>query len=153
VTPIPITAFDLAQRYIGIRELAGKEDHPLILWWLSLCNLPPHQHDETPWCSAFLNGIAWELRLPRSKSAAARSWLMVGLPIPLEQFTPGFDVAILARGEDPQPDATVLDAPGHVGLLASRDSATITLLAGNQGNAVSLTRVPLSRVLGIRRLA
>jgi len=32
-----ITALDLAQRFIGIREIAGGKNHPLVSWWLSLC--------------------------------------------------------------------------------------------------------------------
>ena len=69
---IETTAFDQAQRYIGVREIAGEKDHPLIRWWLSLCSIQ-EAHDEIPWCSAFVNGIAWELRLPRSRRLWARS--------------------------------------------------------------------------------
>jgi hypothetical protein len=36
-TLMTITALDLAQRYIGIREIAGQKNHPLVSWWLSLC--------------------------------------------------------------------------------------------------------------------
>ena len=73
-----MTAFDIAQRYVGIQELPGGKNHPLISWWLSLCGFELDSPDEIAWCSAFVNGIAWDLRLPRSKSAAARSWLTVG---------------------------------------------------------------------------
>ena len=74
-----ITPFQLAQRHVGhVFERAGDLDHPLIQWWLSLCGYDLGVHDEVPWCSAFVNGIAWELRMTRSKSAAARSWLTVG---------------------------------------------------------------------------
>jgi uncharacterized protein (TIGR02594 family) len=140
------TLYDLATRYVGIRELAGQEDHPLILWWLSLCfdgNLK--LHDEVPWCSAFMNGMAWGLRLPRSKSAMARSWLNVGRAIPLVQARPGYDVAVLWRESRTSPF-------GHVGLVAGIEDRTIQLLAGNQGNAVSVAPFPIDRVIGVRRL-
>jgi uncharacterized protein (TIGR02594 family) len=154
--PLKITAFDLAQRYVGIKEIAGGMNHPLIQWWLSLCGFSLETPDETPWCSAFVNGIAWELRLPRSKSAAARSWLTVGRPIDLLSAQPGFDVAIIKRGEA-QPGAAILNAPGHVGFYAGRDpsgtlGANIHLLAGNQGNMVSIAGFPQDKILGIRRL-
>jgi len=153
-----ITPFVLASRYVGIAELSGGRDHPLVQWWLSLCSgFSIESPDETPWCSAFMNGIAWELRLPRSKSAAARSWLLVGLPIAIEHAEPGFDVVILRRGSGAGaagPD--VLQAPGHVGLFAGLEDVDgrefVLVLAGNQGNAVSIARFPVDLVLGVRRL-
>ena len=147
-----MTLFDLAQRYIGIAEMAGDKDHPLIQWWLSLCGFPTTTHDEVAWCSAFVNGMAWELRLPRSKSAAARSWLEVGLPLPLSQARVGFDVVILTRGSDPQPDASVIHAPGHVGVFAGLLGDRVQVLGGNQHNSVSLASFNDSAVLGVRRL-
>jgi len=151
-----MTAFDLAQRYIGIHELAGAgRDHPLIQWWLSLCSLPMDSPDETPWCSAFVNGIAWELRLPRSKSAAARSWLAVGVPIPIGEARPGFDVVIFKRGDGPQPGPDVLQAPGHVAWFAGVDPQTdgVLALGGNQSDGVSVARFSSWSVLGFRRVA
>jgi len=100
---VNITAFSLAQRYIGIKELTGTATHPLIGWWHSLCNDRYDTPDEVPWCSAFANGIAWELRLPRSKSAAARSWLTVGQGVQLKDATADFCTVILSRGDGTQP--------------------------------------------------
>lgn len=150
MTPIQITAFELGQRYVGIAELGAREDHPLIQWWLSLCALGLNAPDETPWCSAYVNGIAWELRLPRSKSARARSWLLVGEPIALEAARPGFDVVVFNRGGDPSPE--VIQSPGHVGFFAALEGDQVLVLGGNQGNAVSLARFPRAQVLGVRRL-
>lgn len=159
-----MTLYTLAQRYIGIREIAGVASHPLIVWWLSLCSLKDSA-DSVPWCSAFLNGMAWELRLPRSKSAAARSWLEVGTPIDIFAAEVGFDVVVLKRGPEPQPGPEVTrGAPGHVGLFAGlqmpagnnlNDAAVprVLLLAGNQGDEVSISSFPLSAVLGVRRLS
>ena len=149
-----MTAFELAQRYVGIAELSAKgKDHPLVQWWLSLCGFGLESSDEIPWCSAFMNGIAWELRLPRSKSAAARSWLAVGLPIPLIDAKAGSDVVILQRGEGQQPGPEVIAAPGHVGLFAGLQGDHVLVLAGNQGNAVSIAPFSVTRVLGVRRLS
>ncbi len=147
-----MTAYDLAQRYVGIREIAGNKDHPLVQWWLSLCGLPD-SHDEVPWCSAFANGMAWELRLPRSKSAMARSWLQVGVPITPHLAAAENDVVILKRGEEPQPGPEVINAPGHVGFFAGLEGGEVLVLGGNQGDAVSIARFNVNKVLGIRRLA
>ena len=152
------TPFKLAERFIGEREikLRGK-DHPLIQWALSLCGFPTDAPDETPWCSAFVNMVAWCLRLPRSNSAAARSWLGVGVAIELRDAVVGHDVVILKRGKDPQPGPEVTDAPGHVGFYAGRgpstgDAPTVQVLGGNQGDQVSVRAFPAAQVLGVRRL-
>ena len=141
-----MTAFDLAQRFVGeVKELPGGQQHPFIQWCHMLCGLGPDQPDETPWCSSFANAIAWMLRLPRSKSAAARSWLDVGEVVAGINFASvGNDVVILKRGTS--------TTQGHVGFYAGSDGATVSVLGGNQGDAVSIARFPLADVLGIRRL-
>lgn len=153
MTPLLITPFALGQRFIGTTEIAGSAaNNPLIQWWISLCGAAPTTPDETAWCSAFTNGICWALRLPRSKSLAARSWLTVGQAIALDQAEVGFDVVVLKRGEGNQPTAEVLDAPGHVGFYAGREGASVLILGGNQNNSVSVMKFPATRILGIRRL-
>jgi len=147
-----LTAFDLAQRYTGIQELPGGKNHPLIQWWLSLCGFALDSPDEIPWCSAFVNGMAWQLSLPRTKSAVARSWLGKGVPVPLDQAQVGFDVVIIQRGTAPQPGPEVLNASGHVGFFAGWEGDFISILGGNQGNAVTVDRFNRARLLGVRRL-
>ena len=157
-----ITAFDVAHRFIDIREIPGEKDHPLIQWGFMLCGWGVETADEVPWCSAFAQIPAYILRLPRSKSARARSWLEVGHAVGLGDAKPGFDVAILKRGDGDQPGPDNITAPGHVGFFAGWDreefpsGAFITqvlVLGGNQGNRVSIVRYPQDRLLGIRRLA
>ena len=143
-------AFDLAQRYAGIKEVGGSMDNPMILAMLRLDNEWP-QNDEVPWCSALMNYICWLARLPRSKSLMARSWLTVGKGITLEQAEPG-DVIILKRGTGEQPGPEVLKAPGHVGFYAGRFGEFIEVLGGNQSDTVKISRYPVKRLLGVRRL-
>lgn len=138
--------FDLAQRFVGIAERPGTMDHPFIVWCLELDHEGVEVHDEIAWCSAALNRLAWLLRLPRSKSWRARSWLDVGLPIALAEARPVADVVILS-------DAARGPQAGHVGLFASRTKQAVSLLAGNQRNTFSLQPYPRSRVIGVRRLA
>lgn len=142
---ISVSAFDIAQRFVGLKETAGVASNPIVLGMLHLDQSWP-AGDEVPWCSAFVNYVAWLLRLPRSKSLAARSWLGVGKPILLTEARPGFDVVILSRGDNP--------TSGHVGFFAAFDSQrrTVTLLGGNQGDQVCLADFDPSRVLGVRRL-
>ncbi len=149
---IKITPFGLAQRFVGIEEIAGAASNDHILAMLRLDQKWP-DGDEVPWCSAFVNYVAWLLRLPRSKSLRARSWLAVGLPVTLDDSEPGFDVVVLKRGSGNQPGPDIIAAPGHVGFLAGMEDSKILVLGGNQSDSVNVSRYPKSRLLGIRRLS
>jgi len=152
-----VTAYSLASRFLkaGIAEMEGSLDHPLILWWLMLTGYGPILHDEVPWCAAFVNGVAWELDLPRPRvgAAAARAWLPIGLEVTLDQAQTAFDVVIIKRGPGNQPGVEVIDAPAHIGFFAGlRDGGRVALLGGNQMDCVSIEDFSVSRVLSVRRL-
>lgn len=148
---IELTAFELAQRFVGMQEVKGPTANPQVLAMLRLDQDWPGD-DEVPWCSAFMNYITWLVRLPRSKDLLARSWLKLGRSISLEEAQVGFDVVILKRGTKNQPGPDVLNAPGHVGFFAGLEGTFVQVLGGNQDDTVSISRYPTSRVLGVRRL-
>ncbi|MFO0699089.1 MAG: TIGR02594 family protein [Nitrospira sp.] len=148
---IELTAFDLAQRFVGIAEVPHQSSNPHILAMLQLDEKWP-EGDHVPWCSAFLNYVAWLLRLPRSKDLRARSWLQIGQSMSIEEASVGFDVVILKRGATNQPGPDVIDAPGHAGFYAGIDGDSVLVLGGNQGDSVNVARFPMKRLLGIRRL-
>lgn len=152
MTPAILSPYYVALRFIGLAEAAGGQHNAAIVAMLQSVDRSV-MTDETAWCSAFVNYIAWLFGLQRSKSLAARSWLHVGAPIELDEARAGCDVVILSRGLN-SPPATVIAAPGHVGFYSSHDRAkgTVRLLGGNQGNRVSLEDFPIARVLGVRRL-
>jgi uncharacterized protein (TIGR02594 family) len=144
--------FDLAQRFVGeVAELPGAKHSPFIQWCHECCGLGPDQPDETPWCSSFVNRMAWMLRLPRSKSAAARSWLAIGVPVKPNEVAVG-DIVILKRGGGNQPGPEVIKAPGHVGLFAGWDGGRVRVLGGNQSDSVTIAGFSAADVLGFRRL-
>lgn len=150
-----VTAYSMAERFLGTTEMQGRLSNPQILAMLQLDTNWP-KDDATPWCSAFLNYICWLLELPRSKSLRARSWLQVGRSVQLDEAQRGFDVVILSRGAN-APGSEVIKAPGHVGLfslntLSVNNDPVVRLLGGNQGNSVSIKSYPASRVLGVQRL-
>lgn len=147
-----VTAYDIAARFIGLKEIPGSEDNPGILAMLRLDNAWP-KNDEVAWCSAFVNYVAWLLRLPRSKNLLARSWLGVGQAIPIDDAIVGFDVVVLKRGGGSQPGPSDLTASGHVGFFAGLEGDRVAVLGGNQSDSVSVATFPISRVLGVRRLA
>ena len=145
------TAFDIAQVFVGTKEVGGAMDNPQILAMLKLDNNWP-QDDEVPWCSAFVNYICKLLRLPRSKSLLARSWLEVGKEIGLPNAKPGFDIVILKRGSGEQPGPEDTTAPGHVGFYAGQAGNFVQVLGGNQSDSVKVSHYPISRILSVRRL-
>lgn len=149
---IEVSAYDIAQRFVGTKAVPGATSNPQVLAMLRL-DEPWPQNDEVPWCSAFVNYVTWLLRLPRSKCLSARSWLTVGQVISLNDAAPGFDVVIFKRGAGSQPGAEVIDAPGHVGLFAGVDDQMILVLGGNQDNSVSVSPMAKANLLGVRRLA
>lgn len=144
-----VSSYDIANRFIGLKEDFNNNDNPAIIWMLKLCDKNV-QHDETPWCSAFVNAVHYLLGLPRTGSLAARSWLKIGDFIDLIDARRS-DVVILQRGNGIQPGPEILFAPGHVGFFHSRDDKNVIILGGNQGNQVSLAPFPIHRILGIRR--
>lgn len=149
-----VTAYGIAERFIGLQEIPGHTSNPQILAMLQLDTDWP-KDDEVPWCSAFVNYISFLLGLPRPKSwlsLRARAWLNVGKPISFGDAIRGFDVVILSRGIN-SPPATVIDAPGHVGFFSkSDDVGNIYILGGNQNNEVNITPYRVTRMLGVRRL-
>lgn len=146
------TPFAVAQRFVGLKETGGATSTPLVLAMLRL-DAGWVEDDQTPWCSAFVNFICFVLGVTRSRSLAARSWLIVGTSIPLTDAQVGHDIVVLTRGPGEQPPASVIAAPGHVGFYAGQDATNVYLLAGNQGDSVSIAAFPKSRILGIRRIA
>jgi len=148
-----VTLYDMAERFVGeIHERPGGQDHPWIQWALSLCGYGFDAHDEVPWCSAAVNAWAWMLRRPLSRSAAARSWLLIGEGVALEDAERGWDVVILKRGDGLQPGPEVIAAPGHVGILSDVKDGRVWVIGGNQRDGVTVASFPTALILGIRRV-
>jgi uncharacterized protein (TIGR02594 family) len=141
----------MAHKFLGMKEVAGATHNPAIVAMLQLDNKWV-EDDETSWCAAFVNYICWLCDSVRSKSLAARSYLLVGTSIPLSDAQPG-DIVVLSRGAQPQPGPEVIKAQGHVGFYAGQTNTTVEILGGNQGNSVSIASFPKSRILSIRRVA
>ena len=138
----------LAQRWVGVKEAPGALDNPDIVTMLRLDATWP-EGDDVPWCSAFVNFVCWSLRLPRSKSLRARSWLRVGRPVESPDIG---DIVILKRGRGEQPGPDVIEAPGHVGFYMGHDHGKIHVLGGNQSDSVSISPYDAGRLLGYRRV-
>jgi uncharacterized protein (TIGR02594 family) len=142
--------YRLARRFTGLKEVPGAIHNPAIVAMLQLVT-PGVVDDETPWCSAFVNAVQFLADLPMSHSLGARSWLLVGVDVPLNDAALG-DIVVLSRGRLPQPGPEVTRmAAGHVGYYAGRDGGSVHVLGGNQGNTVSIAAFPINRILSVRR--
>jgi uncharacterized protein (TIGR02594 family) len=148
--PVPDTRhhtlpYDIAKNYLGVREIPGKDNHPKIIQWLRRLAAWVTS-EETSWCSAFVDFCAIEAGFEATGSLAARSWLKVGDPIPLDQARKG-DVVILWR-------VSRTSWEGHVAFLDHYNAkrGLLYLLGGNQNNAVNIIAYPVDRLLGVRRL-
>ena len=147
-----VTAYDLAARFIGVKEVPGVGTDPWISAWLELSGAPHPAADETSWCSGFSYFPFWLLGLPAKPGLGARAWLTQGKPVSLAEALRGYDVVVLKRGGGDQPGPEVINASGHVTLFDRLEGETVYGLGGNQSNAVSIAAFPVARMLGIRRL-
>jgi len=126
----------------GLKEVAGSENNPQIVAMFKEIGFESVKDDETAWCSASLNYICKKLGYERSGKLDARSWLT--MPIRVLQPSLG-DIVVLWR-ESPT------SWKGHVGLFINQDINNVWVLAGNQGDMISITSFPRDRVLGYRQV-
>lgn len=128
----------IAEKELGVKEIVGKQHNPRIIEYDQSTKLKSTD-DETAWCSAFVNWVMMKAGYERSHSAAARSWLGVG--IKLEKFEP-YCIVVFKRGKSWQ---------GHVTFGISDMGETLHCLGGNQHNSVCYANYPKTDVLGYFR--
>lgn len=128
---------EVALAELGTAEIAGDRDNPRIVEYHQATTLKATD-DETPWCAAFVGWCLGQGAVKPTGSALARSYLPWGQSC-AERYGA---VAVLSRGTKP--------LQGHVGFLVDATPTAVWLLAGNQGNAVSLSRFERTRLLGLR---
>lgn len=145
-----ITPYQIASKFIGQKEVPGTGSNPQIMAMLNIDHAWP-TGDHVPWCSGFVNYIAFILGLNRTKSLRARSWLNDRI---VAQFDAkiGFDIVILKRGRGIQPGPEVIKAPGHVGFFVGFTEEYVKVLGGNQNDSVNTSHYKKSRILGVRKL-
>jgi len=114
-------------KFYGLKELAGSDNNPTIMRWVKDLGFDKTVlNDETAWCSLMINWLAWNLKLERSGKLNARSWLGVGINIPLQDAVLG-DIVIFWR-------ESIDSWKGHVGLHHGHDKKYIYVGGGNQNN-------------------
>ncbi|MCW1428885.1 TIGR02594 family protein [Novosphingobium sp. JCM 18896] len=134
--------FQEARRLIGVREAVGPRNNPLILDWANQAGIDYGQ-DDRPWCGLFtahcISSTLVDEALPNNP-LGARNWLRFGAAC-----EPQLGAVIVFWREDRDNSWA-----GHVGFYAGEDDDAYHVLGGNQGDAVSITRIARARKLGTR---
>lgn len=74
-----MNVLDVAKKYLGEHEILGSKDNQFILDCFKHTGYKA-DHDEVPWCAAFVCRVLDECGLPSTKSAAAVSYAHYGHP-------------------------------------------------------------------------
>lgn len=126
----------------GTAEKPGPGSNPSILSWARAVGLERiYRSDETAWCGLAMAYVAlqagWDAS-PNGNGLWARNWLDWGNPAPVPMLG---DVLVFSRGP----------RKGHVGVYVGEDAGHLHVIGGNQGDAVTVKRIPRFRLLGARR--
>ncbi|CAB4141439.1 TIGR02594, TIGR02594 family protein [uncultured Caudovirales phage] len=124
--------YEVARRELGVKELQGIADNPRIVEYHATTTLRATD-DEVPWCSSFVNWCMTKAGYVGTRSAAARSWASWGVKI--DKPVKGCIVVLTRTGG------------GHVGFYEDGDDHTISVLGGNQDDAVNVRKYRSSRLL------
>lgn len=127
-----------AKGKIGVHEILGAQDNAYIVQILRKVGFPT-AHDETPWCSAFVNDCMDAALIAGTHKANARSWQTWGVELERPIFG---CIAVLSRPPDP--------AHGHVGFYVGELPKTLSILGGNENNQVMIKDYDKSRLLTYR---
>jgi uncharacterized protein (TIGR02594 family) len=135
--PVSGSAFEVAKSFVGSNERRDAQALSKFFSKTAGQNLDPRK---TAWCAAFVNATLAANGQKGTDGLLAREFLKVGTPT--KEPTQG-DIVVLSRGNS--------SWQGHVGFYAGKDSkGNVLVLGGNQGDAVSVSAYPSSRVLGYR---
>jgi uncharacterized protein (TIGR02594 family) len=129
----------------GLKETPGPGDNPAILAMAREVHLDGvYKHDEIAWCGLTMAVIAQRAGKPIPEGPLyALNWRAFGVAAPV----PGLgDVLMFYRR-----DGAGKLIGGHVGLYVAEDADAFHVLAGNQGDQVSIARIAKTRLAAARR--
>jgi uncharacterized protein (TIGR02594 family) len=130
---------------LGVTEIPGSKSNPIITNWAKETNIKAddwYNTDSIPWCSLFMAVVAQRAKKDISMiDLRALSWVEFGNPVSLKEGWLG-DVAVFKR-----------KGGGHVAELIgyTKDLNFVYVLGGNQGDKVSIVKMPISRLYAVRR--
>jgi uncharacterized protein (TIGR02594 family) len=132
-----------ARAKLGTREAPGAANSPTIMGWATKLGTKVlgmvYNADSVPWCGLFIATCLAEDGIAAAPIAVrAKAWATWGVALRPEKLAPG---AVL-----------VFERPGggHVGFYVGEDAAAYHVLGGNQGDAVTITRIGKDRCIARR---
>lgn len=133
---------DVARSHIGIKEIPGDKHNPAILQMFKDVGHPEIKADEVAWCAAFVGSALKSLGYPipaKDVSLLARSYCTYGVK---SNPVPGA-IGVWPRGNS--------SWQGHVAIVEKANGdGTVTVIGGNQSNAVTRARYQISNALAFR---
>lgn len=130
---------NLARAELGTKEIPGPPSNPTVEQYYAEAAGGKAYSDDVPWCAAFVGAMLARSSREPSGSLLAKSYLDWGAK--LAEPIPGA-IAVFSRGKH--------SWQGHVAIVESVGKNTVTVIGGNQGDAVTRARYPKSKVLGYR---
>lgn len=129
-----------ARKYVGVAEIVGPKHNPTVVGWLKR-HAKWINDDETAWCGAFVNSMLLDAGFPASeKPLGARSFENSERFYALK--IPALGCIVTLHTGNPK------KWQGHTGIYLGETNTRVRLLGGNQGNRVSESYFPKSRVTG-----
>ncbi len=125
--------------HIHIQEVQGAKSNPVIKGFYRDVGHEYVEHDEVPWCAAFVGSVLERSQIASTRSLLARSYLKWGQALNTPKFGA---IAVFRRGKNP--------SQGHVGFVMGSDRDFIFLLGGNQSNQVNVKAYKRSDLLDLR---
>jgi uncharacterized protein (TIGR02594 family) len=130
----------LARAELGQAEIPGAANNPRIISYYAKAGFAGIRDETVPWCAGFANAMLESAGVPGSKSLTAREFLTWGSEV--KKPYPGCIVVLWRNSPE--------SWEGHTGFYVGETSTHISILAGNQGNKVSIDQHPKYQLLGYR---
>lgn len=130
-----------ALKLFGTIETPGAGNNPTIIAWAKEVGLDKvYTADQVPWCGLFMAVVAYRAgKFPPTSPLWALSWSKFGTEAGQPRLG---DVLTFTR-----------NGGGHVALYVGEDASAFHVLGGNQGDAVTITRIDKRRLYRVRRPA
>jgi uncharacterized protein (TIGR02594 family) len=133
----------VARASLGLREAPGAANSATILGWARKLGTKIlgmlYNADSTPWCGLFVAHCMAEAGIEPVKIAVrAKSWADWGANLRFSRLAPGAVLVFVREGG------------GHVGFYVGEDATHFHVLGGNQGDCVSIARLPKQRCIAAR---
>ena len=137
IKDMPATITEALKLY-GTKETKGNGNNHVILKWAKELGIRDYNMDSIPWCGLFAAVVCSRAGQDVVKNPLwARNWANFGTAVPKAELG---DVLVFVR-----------NGGGHVGFYVGESPTTYHVLAGNQGDAVSIEEILKSRCVSRRR--